>query len=85
MRRRPRALALAGALIAAAAEAVLKETGLICSISGPDQVHVSDDVKFSLRYSDDEHIARELGEPPPPDQAVTPTARGARAGPDTRE
>ena len=58
---------------------------LIYSINGPDEVHVSDDVKFSLRYSDDDHIARELGEPPPLDQAATPPARGARAGPDTRE
>ena len=39
-----------------------KETGLIYSINGPGQVHVSDDVKFSLRYSDDDHIARELCE-----------------------
>lgn len=30
----------------------------------PHQVHVSDDVRFSLRYRDDDHIARELGEPP---------------------
>jgi hypothetical protein len=43
-----------------AAEATLKETGLIYS-SGLDEVHVSDDVRFSLRYSDDDHIARELG------------------------
>jgi hypothetical protein len=33
-------------------------TGLIYSISGPDEVQVSDDVKFSLRYSGDDHIAR---------------------------
>jgi hypothetical protein len=45
------------------AEAALKQTGLIFSIAGPHQVHVSDDVKFSLRYSDDNHIGRELGEP----------------------
>jgi hypothetical protein len=44
-----------------AAEATLKETGLIYSSSGLDEVHVSDDVRFSLRYSDDDHIARELG------------------------
>jgi len=44
--------------------ALLKETGLIYSNNGPHQVHVSDDVRFSLRYSDDDHIARELGEPP---------------------
>ena len=47
----------------AAAEAALKEAGLIYSRSGPDEVHVSDDVRFSLRYTDDDHIARELGEP----------------------
>lgn len=35
----------------AAAETALKETGLIYSINGPDQVHISGDVKFSLRYS----------------------------------
>ena len=34
----------------AAAEAALKETGLIYSRGGPDEVHVSDDVRFSLRY-----------------------------------
>jgi len=50
------------------AEAALKETGLIYSSTGPHRVHVSDDVRFSLRYSDDDHIARELGEPP----AATP-------------
>jgi len=48
----------------AAAQTALKETGLIYSSNGPHQVHVSDDVRFSLRYSDDEHIARELGELP---------------------
>jgi hypothetical protein len=47
----------------AVAEAALKQTGLIYSDSGPGEVHVSDDVRFSLRYSDDDHIARELGEP----------------------
>jgi hypothetical protein len=47
----------------ATAETALKEAGLIYSSSGPDEVHVSDDVRFSLRYSDDDHIARELGEP----------------------
>ena len=41
--------------------------------------------KFSLRYSDDGHIARELGEPPPLDQATTYPARGAEARPGTRE
>jgi hypothetical protein len=49
----------------AAAGAALKEIGLIYSISGPHRVHVSDDVRFSLRYSDDGHIARELGEETP--------------------
>ncbi len=68
----------------AAAEAALKETGLIYSISGPDEVHVSDDVRFSLRYSDDDHIARELGEPPPLDQAATHPAWDARPGPGSR-
>jgi hypothetical protein len=48
----------------AGAETALKETGLIYSSNGPHRVHVSDDVKFSLRYSDDSDIARELGEPP---------------------
>jgi hypothetical protein len=69
----------------AAAEAALKETGLIYSINGPHRVHVSDDVKFSLRYSDDDHIARELGEPPPLDQAATHPARDAQPGPGARE
>jgi hypothetical protein len=64
----------------AAAEAALKEAGLIYSSSGPDEVHVSDDVRFSLRYRDDDHIARELGEPPLPAQAVIPPARPGRAG-----
>ncbi len=69
----------------AAAEAALKETGLIYSDSGPDEVHVSDDVRFSLRYSDDDHIARELGEPPLHAQAVIPPARADGAGPEARE
>ena len=64
----------------AAAEAALKETGLIYSRSGPDEVHVGDDVRFSLRYSDDNHIARELGEPPLPAQAVIPPARAGGPG-----
>jgi hypothetical protein len=64
----------------AAAEAALKETGLIYSDSGPGEIHVSDDVRFSLRYSDDDHIAHELGEPPLPAQAVIPPAPAARAG-----
>ena len=68
----------------AAAETELKETGLIYSINGPDEVQVGD-VKFSLRYSDEGHIARELGEPPPLDQATTYPARGAEARPGTRE
>ena len=58
-----------------AAEAALKEAGLIYSSSGPDEVHVSDDVRFSLRYSDDDHIARELGEPEPLYQAAPYPAR----------
>src|SRR5260370_2935752 len=66
----------------AAAEAALRETGLIYSSTGPDEVHVSDDVRFSLRYSHDDHIARELGEPPPPAQAVI--TRPGPAGPDPR-
>jgi len=49
----------------AAAEAALKQAGLIYSTTGPDEVHISEDVLFSLRYSGDGHIARELGEPPP--------------------
>jgi hypothetical protein len=68
-----------------ATEGALKEAGLIYSISGPDEVHVSDDVRFSLRYSDDDHIARELGEPPPLDQAATYPAWDARPGPGARE
>ncbi len=50
----------------AGAETALKETGLIYSSNAPDHVHISDDVKFSLRYSDDSDLARELGEPPAP-------------------
>ena len=65
-----------------AAEATLMETGLIYSSSGLEEVHVSDDVRFSLRYSDDDHIARELG---PLHQAAPCPARAAEAGPDTRE
>jgi hypothetical protein len=38
-----------------------------------------------LRYSDDDHIVRELGEPPPPDRAATHPAPVPGAGPDTRE
>jgi hypothetical protein len=45
------------------AETALKETGLLYTDNGPHRVHLSDDVKFSLRYSDDRHIADELGEP----------------------
>jgi hypothetical protein len=67
------------------AETALKEAGLIYSINGPHQVHVSDDVRFSLRYGDDGHIVRELGEPPPLDPAAPHPARGAGPGPDTRE
>jgi len=62
-----------------AAEATLMETGLIYSSSGLEEVHVSDDVRFSLRYSDDDHIARELG----PLHQAAPCP--ARAGPDIRE
>jgi hypothetical protein len=69
----------------AAAEAALKQAGLIYSTTGPDEVYVSDDVKFSLRYSDDSHIARELGEPPPLNQAAIDPARGGRDGPAARE
>jgi hypothetical protein len=58
---------------------------MIYTINGPGQVHLSDDVKFGLRYSDDDHTARELGEPPPLDQAATHPATAAGAGPDTRE
>jgi hypothetical protein len=68
-----------------AAEAALKEAGLIYSSSGRDEVHVSDDVLFSLRYRDDGHIARELGEPGPLYQAAPYPARAAGAGPDTLE
>lgn len=48
-----------------AAQTALKETGLICSSNGPRRMHISDDVGFSLRYSGDGHIARELGEETP--------------------
>jgi hypothetical protein len=58
-----------------AAEAALKEAGLIYSSSGPDEVHVSDD----------DHIARELGEPEPLYQAAPYPARAVEAGPDTPE
>jgi len=37
----------------------------IYSITGQGQVHVSDDVRFSLHYSADDQITHELGEPPP--------------------
>jgi hypothetical protein len=67
-----------------AAEAALKEAGLIYS-SGPDEVHVSDDVLFSLRYRDEDHIARELGEPEPLYQAAPYPARAVEAVPDTPE
>jgi hypothetical protein len=52
----------------AAAETALKAVGLLCAYAdaGPHRADVSDDVKFSLRYCDDTHIARELGEDPPP-------------------
>jgi hypothetical protein len=66
----------------AAAEAALKQAGLIYSISGPDEVHVSDDVRFSLRYSDDDHITRELR---PRGQAATHPVRAAGPGPNTGE
>ena len=69
----------------AAAEAALKKAGLIYSRSGPDEVHVSDDVRFSLRYTEDDHIAGELGEPAPPAQAVIPSARVGGAGPQARQ
>jgi len=69
----------------AAAEAALKQAGLIYSTTSPDEVHVSDDVKFSLRYSDDGHIARELGEPPPLNQAAIHPAQGGQGGPAARE
>ena len=80
----------------AAAEAALKQAGLIYSTTGPDEVHISEDVLFSLRYSGDGHIARELGEPPsagPAHNISGPRCRGqagyprvsTRAGPvDTR-
>jgi hypothetical protein len=64
------------------AEAALKQAGLIHSVNGAHHVHVSDDVKFSLRYSDDDHIARELGESPPLDQAAAHPAQ--RPGPARR-
>jgi hypothetical protein len=53
--------------------------------TGQDQIHISDEVKFSLRYGDDDRIARELGELPALNQAVTRPVRGDQAGPDTRE
>jgi hypothetical protein len=69
----------------AAAEAALKEAGLIYSIDGPHQAHVSEDVKFSLRYSDDDHIARELGEPTPLGRAAICPARLDGSGAEGRE
>jgi hypothetical protein len=68
----------------AAAEGALKHAGLIYSTTGPDEVRVSDDVMFSLRYIDDSHIAPELGEPRPPRVPAHP-AQGGRAGPEARE
>ncbi len=72
----------------AAAEAALKETGLIYSRSGPDEVHVSDDVRFSLRYSDDAHMAgpdrRPASEHPGPGRHALPRpgrVPGRRAAP----
>jgi hypothetical protein len=62
-------------------EAALKQVGLIYSRSGPYEVHVSDDVRFSLRYSNDDHIARELGEPPALNQPWAHPARDGQAGP----
>ena len=67
-----------------AAEAALKEACLIHSISGPDEIHVSDHALFGLRYRDD-HIARELGEPRPVHRAVTYLAQHARPWPGARE
>ena len=61
--------------------AVRCRAGLICSRSGPDEAHVSDDVRFSLRYTGDDPIARELGEPPLPAPAATPPARAEWSDP----
>ena len=69
----------------AAAEAALKETDLIYSDSSPHEVHVSNDVMFSLRYWDDGYIARELGEPQFPAEADIPPAPADWAGPEARE
>ena len=62
-------------------EAALKQAGLIYSRSGPYEVHVSDDVRFSLRYSDDDHIARELGEPPALNRPWAAPGPDGQAGP----
>ena len=67
------------------AETTLKQVGLIYSSNGPHHVQVGDDVRFSLRYSDDDHIARELGEPPPPAWAATHPAPAVGPGPEARE
>jgi len=50
----------------AAAETTLQAAGLLCAYADarPHRADVSDDVKFSLRYCDNTHIARELGEDP---------------------
>jgi hypothetical protein len=63
-------------------EAALKQAGLIYSRSAPYEVDVDDDVRFSLRYTNDDHIARELGEPPPLSQPWPhPPAPDGQAGP----
>jgi hypothetical protein len=67
------------------AETTLKQAGLIYGTNGPHHVQLGDDVQFSLRYSDDDHIARELGEPSPPAWAATHPAPAAGPDPEARE
>lgn len=44
------------------AEHALKQAGVVHSCNGPYHARVSKDVRFSLRYGDDKHIAAERGE-----------------------
>ena len=75
---RPNSLGLGRIRLGKAAEATLNQTGLIYNSNGLDEVHVSDDLRFSLRYSDDDHITREFG---PLHQAAPCPARAAEADP----
>ena len=69
----------------AAAETELLETGLFYSISGPDEVHVGDDVKIQPPLQRRRPHGPRVRRAPPLDQATTYPARGAEARPGTRE